>query len=167
MIDWQSLLEKLEIENKDIVFSYFVVYSRFEYALKRSDCIKKSRSGVSADWEKFIKNIKSLFDQNRTNDLSVAVSYLLENPPEIQEIDQACQLIFVPHITTTQGPIPLRLYHCTRIVRNNLFHGGKYHDGPRKDMARDSELLRYCHIILQEFLYLDKALKGVFEETAR
>lgn len=167
MIDWRQLLKRLEVDDKDIVFSYMVVYSRFEYALKRSPkYVYRKGNGVSADWVRFIEDIKPLFDQERTNDLATAVTYLLENPPQVQTLDENKHLKFVDHPSTYQGAVALRLYNCVRIVRNNLFHGGKYPDAPRSDTARDSKLLRYCHIVLEEFLSHDQTVRDIFEETA-
>jgi hypothetical protein len=166
MIDWRQLLARIEVDDKDIVLSYLVVYSRFEYALKRSGYVRREQNGVSADWECFIRNIRHLFDQRRTADLATAVIYLLENPPQAQTLDENDHLKFANHPSAARGSVPLRLYHCARIVRNNLFHGGKYPDAPRSDTARDSKLLRYCHTVLEEFLLHDATVRDIFEETA-
>jgi hypothetical protein len=149
-----QILAQLQVEQPSVVFDFFIVYSRFEYALKRAGYIIELRNGVRADWPCFISDIRDNFDQNRTAELRKAAQYLLENPTEAQVVNQRGELRFEPHPDTSTGPIPLRLYHCVRIARNNLFHGGKFPfpDGPHEDVARDTRLLKSGLIVLEEFL---------------
>lgn len=54
-----------------------------------------------------------------------------------------------------------------RIVRNNLFHGGKYPApvGPLEEVGRNSLLLEASITVLKQCLRLSPELRAVFEET--
>lgn len=43
-----------------------------------------------------------------------------------------------------------------KTVRNNLFHGGKYPDGPVEEIARNREILRASLVVLAGFYHLLK-----------
>jgi len=165
MIDWKLLLNNLGVEDREIVFTYLFLFSRFEYALKKCKYTHRENNGVSANWECFIKNVKEDFNKDRTEELSDSVTCLLDNPPQAQILDENGNLVFKRHVSTDQGPVPLRLYNCLRIVRNNLFHGGKYPGNPVSDTARDKKLLQCCITILNDFIQLDSSINFAFLET--
>jgi hypothetical protein len=51
-------------------------------------------------------------------------------------------------------------------VRNNLFHGGKYPDGPEFEVARDRKIIRAALAILDGCYELHPGIKGMIEEAA-
>ena len=53
-----------------------------------------------------------------------------------------------------------------RTVRNNLFHGGKYPDGPVEEVARNRDLLRAGCRVLEECMKLHKDLARWAEAEA-
>ncbi len=52
-----------------------------------------------------------------------------------------------------------------RVVRNNLFHGGKFPMRPVSDEARHRELLEAGIVVMAQCLALSKNVSDVFEET--
>lgn len=166
MLDWSSLLKQLRVDDRDIVFGYMVVYSRFEYSLKRSGYVRRDGNSVSANWERYIKDIERTFGTESSTQVKEAIDYLLNHPPQSQVLSDQQQLTFQSHSSTLNGSIPLRLYHCARIVRNNLFHGGKYPSNPVSDVARDRMLLLHCHTVLEHFLYCNQELGSFFYECS-
>jgi hypothetical protein len=57
-----------------------------------------------------------------------------------------------------------RIFELVRRVRNNLFHGGKFQNGPEKDASRDQELLDAGITIMQACLDFDTNLRHWFLE---
>ncbi len=146
---------------EDLVLDFFYVFSRFEYALKRTGFAKKQgRDGVAADWDAFAIEI-----ENRGPDLEKVLTagrYILKSPPN-KQILEGRELSWKP-ARPTQSPIQDLLIYVRR-VRNNLFHGGKYPAGPEPDTARDEDLLRASIAVLDAVLGLSCSLelRGNFE----
>jgi hypothetical protein len=145
--------------DKDLVFEFFFVFSRFEYALKRAKYVTGEDGKVKADWDKFAKCIKTLFNSGATPEIAKAVSYLRTNPPMKQNHHNKV-LGWTP-VTRSENGVRW-LLRLTQTVRNNLFHGGKFSDGPFNDPARDTQLLSYCLILLNECLKLDPIVESYF-----
>lgn len=162
-MDIDHLLEQLLIEDERLVFTFFVVYSRFEYSLKKLGYVQERENGLEIQAECFIAEIRDEFDPERTDELEDAVSYLLDRPTDIQTLNENGNLDFEEHPSTEEGhPVALRVYHSIRIARNNLFHGGKFKDGEVQDPGRDEDLLRSSLAVLKEFIRLNSRLQNTF-----
>jgi hypothetical protein len=157
----KELFAKLNISNHETLLEFLVTYSRFEYALKRAGYTKNENGDAEANIEKFISDKKMNFSKKNNESLESAVNYLLSYPAEKQTIKDG-KLGFGKHVGTTQGPDICRLYHCIRITRNNLFHGGKYPHKPITDPSRNMELIENSIIVLNEFIKLDDNVKEHF-----
>lgn len=157
----KELLNKLGIKSKEKLLEFLVAYSRFEFALKKTNHIKSTDGNAEANWEKFISKVKDNFNPAKTDNLKKAVDYLLEFPAK-KQIIQDKKLIFKEHLSTKKGPIACRLYHCIRITRNNLFHGGKFPNGSEPELARNTKLIEYSIIVLNEFTQLDSKVNECF-----
>jgi hypothetical protein len=160
----ENLINDLNIENKDILLEFLVAYARFEYALKKLDYLNLSNGDAKANWEKFISENKDKFDPSKNKELEDAVRFLLDFPAKRQIVKDK-QLVFETHPETRKGPDICRLYHCIRIVRNNLFHGGKFSHGPEPELSRNKALIENSLIVLNDFLQLDKELRSVYWKT--
>lgn len=147
-----------------LVVDFFVIFARFEYALKRLGYIQPNKSYVSPDWGAFARDFPPTFDPHRTPELMAATTYLHEHPPH-QQVYRNQTLAWKPrkqdtHLTLTS------LLQTIRNVRNNLFHGGKFPSGPVGDPARNQQLLSASMIVLTECLRLHPALHGaVFDSN--
>jgi len=146
----------------ELVTDFFLFFSRFEYALKMSEYAesRKDSDTVQAGWNTFCRDHDKSFDPTKTQQLKAAVDYLQKKPPQKQ---------IVKNGTLGWKPLPnqnipeleqLLLY--IRKVRDNLFHGGKYHDGLVQEPSRDTKLLKSCLTILKECLTLDAEVYDKF-----
>ena len=91
--------------------------------------------------------------------LSCRVSYLLKEPPK-KQILQDKELIFQEQKIDEKQKKTQQLLHMVRTVRNNLFHGGKYHSN---DDNRDELLIRHSLEILLVCKELDKKVKEKYD----
>ena len=161
----KQFLEKLNatitVEHYNIIVEFFIIFSRFESALKASGCTNGSVK-VSANWDSFIERISNNFDPERTEKLKNAVEYLIQNPPKKQSIVNA-ELGW-----TNRFPQPNTLPPITQLnlsirgVRNNLFHGGELNGNYQTDLSRDFTLITSSIIVLNEWLGLDETVKDYF-----
>lgn len=132
---------------QDLVMEFFATFARFEYALKRGSYLQ-STSDARPDWNKFVKELDDIPDENKLLVLAVA-PYLKSHPPKKQVSDQG--------VLKWQKRCPAAsdiesLVDSVKTVRNNLFHGGKYPEGPIDEPARDEQLLRESVRVLQVLL---------------
>jgi len=164
MIDYDQLYRCLGID-EHLAAGFFIVFSRFEYALKRTPgYASESTNDVRPDWDKFANDHDARFDRGRTDELETAVDYLLNNPPEKQVLSDGV-LGWKP-VPGENVPLLRQLLCVVRRVRNNLFHGGKFPPpfGPVAEPGRNSALLQSCVIVLEESLSLSRRVKANFHE---
>lgn len=157
-----SLNQKFDNKGLKLIQRFFFTFSRFECALKQSIEFAKTaqHGGVEADWEKFIKNVKPVFDKNRSLALQEAVDFLLKNPPKKQVIHDN-KIVFVDINTKGKSEIDcLKLYIKT--IRNNLFHGGKFYGRMHPEDSRNYKLLLNGIIVMDELISLNKSVNKNF-----
>jgi len=142
--------------------NFFIVFSRFEYALKRAKYIKGEKH-VSADWDKFADEISSDFNRYQTRELREAARYLESNPPK-KQIAQGGELSWEDIEHSTSKTLTKWLLRLVRTVRNNLFHGGKFPGLPVEEPSRNSKLIQSSIVILDACLALHPEVKGYFLE---
>jgi len=148
--------------NSEMVFDFFVVFSRFEYALKRAGFLKNG-TRADPDWTAFADKVAKKFEKLSNSDLIQAKAYLINNPPK-KQIREGKRFDWIaPQRGTT--PEARWLLVLVKIVRNNLFHGGKYPRNIQSDPARDSQLIESCLIILCECIHLDEEVERFFLEA--
>ena len=159
-----NLLDELHLNNRETLLEFFATYSRLEYALKRKQCTKSNDGNAEPDWLKFISENKNNFDPEKNDILKKSVDYLLSFPAQKQIVKNG-QLDFVVSPDTKSGPTLCRIYHCLRITRNNLFHGGKFPYKPVSELSRNNNLIRHCLIVLKEITKLDSSIESFFWEV--
>lgn len=149
--------------NNEMVTNFFLVFSRFEYALKRAKCVSVNKKGhVKPNWSKFAQSIESL----PWNDakLAEAADSLQRRPPKRQIVNSGGGLDWekIEERDDLQRDnsrnIPW-LLDMVQVVRNNLFHGGKQAPEP----ARDQELLKNSMIVLAACLDQNPEVKKYYE----
>lgn len=137
--------------NHELVCSFIAEFSRIEFALKASITYAEgNEKSVSANWDKFANSIHENFMKIEDEKLKTARSYLFGNQPKKQVLDSG-ELKFIE--TKIKPETTKELLVLVRRVRNNLFHGGKYH--PNDDESRDKLLLQYSLVILKQCVKLD------------
>ena len=51
----------VDSDDRRLAWAFFVLFSRFEYALKRSDYLKPGTSHARPDWDRFASNCNEAF----------------------------------------------------------------------------------------------------------
>lgn len=140
---------EIDTELRDLVFSFFYKFSRFEFALKENDYAKpRGRNVVSPDWKLFREQYEGTYI------LSSEASDLLENAPLMQVIVNK-KLSFITELHA-DGDSELRMVvRSVHRIRNNLFHGGKHGSGSEGDVQRNKYLLGIGCIVLDQLSLLD------------
>ena len=156
----------LLVADRNTVFRFFFLFSRFEYALKRSGCLKEQER-AEADWDLYAESIRGRFQIAGESAFGAACTYLRDQPPN-QQIVVNDQLGW-KGIGQGQGESTERyILRLVQTVRNNLFHGGKYPDpvGRVSDVGRNSDLLNAAIAVIEECLVLSPGLEETFERAA-
>jgi len=149
-------------DGKRLIYNFFITFSRFECALKNSiEFASPKRNSVEPDWDKFIKSIKNDFKMDRTDKLAAASNSLLLNPPKKQSIEKR-ELIWIDRTFNANTPDINKLCQHIRDVRNNLFHGGKFHGKYERDESRNYTLLNSSMTVLDEWLRLSPRVYALF-----
>lgn len=144
---------------KSILFDFFVTFSRFECALKNTDRFLMTTK-AEANWDRFASTISESFDSQKSESISKAVEYFLNEPPR-KQIVRGGLLMWDENILENDMPLTNRLCVYIRRVRNNTLHGGKF-NGDFKPESRNYHLIWYSLIILNEWLNLDNDVKNNF-----
>jgi hypothetical protein len=154
----------LQFDHK-LVLSFFMEFARFEYALKRSGFLRKGIKDAKPDWNSFAAWIRA--HPSNTQSLRAAGQLLMTRPPKKQVVVGGA-LSWEECARDTGDTDEAYLLRLMRVVRNNLFHGGKfpYPDGPVQDIARDRELLTAGLDILRACRTLAPQLESFFSEAA-
>ncbi|WP_442439642.1 hypothetical protein [Pseudomonas lundensis] len=123
----QRLVEHaLGYELPKLAIDFFIVFSRFECALKRSGIYAVSNNGnASAAWDRFASDLGEDF-MNRVVAQGGAPD-LLSRPPKRQVLlpdEGGLGWEEAAPVTTV-----VELFLAIRRARNNLVHGAKYRDG--------------------------------------
>ncbi len=148
--------------DRNLLFEFFVVFSKFEFALKNSTFLKGDERTAEPDWECSARSLRNSFKSSVNPILQEACDYLLSNPP-MKQVMVDGKLAW-----STTGPNGSlseveRLLVLVRRVRNNLFHGGKFSAEAFEDTPRQERLLRSSLIVLAECLRLDNDVRGFFD----
>jgi hypothetical protein len=110
-----------------------------------------------ADWRKYACSVADLVTKNKE-----AVALLQSEPPKKQVVSDGRLAWSADRYT---GSFDLaRIFDLVRRVRNNLFHGGKFPEGPEADISRDQKLLDAGIVIMQACLDFDEHLRHCFLE---
>jgi len=140
----------------DLALDFFLVFSRFEFALKRAGFVRDGAKQALADWEKFAKALKKI----DTSAVLKCCTYLREHPPKKQVLDGG-QLSWT--LPTRNGADIEKILLDVRTIRNNVFHGGKYGPGPVDEPLRDRQLIKDCLGVLGTLLELPDLPEGIRE----
>jgi len=164
MTEPEDIVEALGID-RVLVLRFLVVFSRFEYSMKRSGFVK-GHDPVEPDWDTYANGLRSKFQSVNDPGFSAAVKILVDAPPR-KQILSGSSLDWKTTIVGAGEQHESYVLRLVRIVRNNLFHGGKYPVpvGPLEDVGRNSLLLQASLTVLKQCLQLSPELRTAFEET--
>src|ERR1700722_20111939 len=160
----RASLEAIAGGTGDLVIEFFVVFSRFECALKRAGFIKAANhDNAFANWDDFAKKrLDELLPSMEDLEFNRAKSYLIDHPPrkQIYKNGRMCWQDNAKRHRESDGKYLLRL---VRDVRNNLFHGGKYPMAPIDGEAlRNKDLLQACLSVLAGCRSIDSRVDAFF-----
>ena len=153
-----NLLEQLSNLLPDAVFKFFVLFSRFEYALKEAGYIRRT-TRAEPDWNKFADHLGQAFlEQVRK---SGKAGELLSKPP-MRQVVQDGRLGFERASSINDAK---SLFKAIRCARNNLVHGGKFSPpGSGLQRERDQTLLEQARGILEMALEECESVKRAFNQ---
>ncbi len=145
---------------QNLLFDFFLVFSHFEYSLKKAGFCKSRSNFISANWQGFAKSARSSFEQrlgeNNSTSLAEAVSYLCKNPPRKQILREGTLEWEEKALEGGSKSRLLSSLDAVFRVRNNLFHGDKlavFSSDSQQERVR--RLLEYSLIIIDECLRLE------------
>jgi hypothetical protein len=150
-------LNKIHPSEADLVFDFFVVFSRFEFVLKRSGFLKGNEDKAEPDWDKFCNKVSEKFDKTASSEFQQACEYYTTQPPKKQIVRDG-DLVWKENVQG-KGESEFRwIIRSVKTVRNNLFHGGKF----PYSLTRDTDLLFYGLVILHVCMKYDKKVEEEF-----
>jgi hypothetical protein len=171
MMTLTKVMERLARDcDQAVVFHFFVVFCRFECSLKRSGYLKQTRAGRGAepDWKDYATTLRGRFAGVRRSAFKEACEFLLDDPPQRQIVVGVGKMGWARVISKAGDSHEERVLELVKVVRNNLFHGGKYPlpAGAIADTSRNRRLLKACITVLEECLRLSPGLWEAFEQVA-
>lgn len=148
---------------KEIALEFFATFSRFEHAIKYSKLCEDVRDNANAkaDWDKYASGLPQ---EVKARIQGEANRYLLDKPPKKQIMKQGK----VGWTSADRGhrEITMWIFDLINIVRNNLFHGGKYRDSEDSEdnpnPTRDTDLVNACLSILSICLEVENTVTDAF-----
>jgi len=159
--------------NSEVLFEFFLTFSRFEYALKASNYFKRlgcqrndplGPPEAMPDWDSFAVSLRDTFLKDRNQELQRACEYILDSPPWKQVIINDSVAWETPVRPKNESDIEF-LLRMVRCIRNNLFHGGKHNIKIHEQTERTEQLLRSSLTILNECLTLSSRVKDFFDQA--
>ena len=147
--------------DRDLLLDFFMLFSRFEYALKRAGKYARGGRNDSAepDWEAFANDATAAWQGSGGASLPATVT-LASAPPRRQVFRDGRLGWADPPVVSGQSLNDvLRL---VRTVRNNLFHGGKHPDGDIDEVSRNTALLTASVAVLRHCVSLLPSVEEVF-----
>jgi hypothetical protein len=148
--------------DRQLAWQFFIFFSRFEYALKRSSKYLKPGAVANPNWERFSSDHDAAFQKLLSPELGAAIEYFRESPPR-KQMQTGGQLSWSePLAYRATEPLLVWLLRDVRVVRNNLFHGGKFPGLPILDASRDKHLISNAIVILDSCLSLDQSVRRQF-----
>lgn len=148
------------VHRMDLVYEFFFVFSRFEHALSATNYLTEGRTGVSADWNKFAREMNDVFRVTLSPEVKKAILYYEEAPPKKQVVDFD-SLTWKDVVPQTDYQLE-KLLLLIRRVRNNLFHGEKLGVLLEGDSERDTHLLKHGLMILYACLQTSTDIRKKF-----
>jgi hypothetical protein len=152
-----------ESSDRQLAWQFFVFFSRFEYALKRSKYLKPGED-ANPNWDLFSSDHNAGFQKQVSPPLAAAVDYFKKSPPRKQRQTGGQLDWSKPLAHDAKEPLLVWLLRDVRAVRNNLFHGGKFPGFPISDPSRDRDLIGNAIVILDTCLNLDRSVREKFFE---
>jgi hypothetical protein len=134
----------------EAAFDFFYRFSRFEFCLKQHSYLKSTDTGkkAEANWDRFVKKYRNAYV------LTPGARALIDAKPRQQVVAANAGLGWKELQFEANEYDLQKVTLLLRLVRNNLFHGGKHGDPGWDDPQRTLELLGQCRVVLDELAEL-------------
>lgn len=153
----------MSAELDQLAFRFFKLFAQCEYALKAMGYGRAGTAGAAEpEWDRFANEVGKLLLQTENADIVGARTYLFENPPKRQVWENGC--VAWSAVPNTERSTQILFAHIRR-VRNNLYHGGKFH-GQWIDPDRSSELISKSLLLLEHLVNADAGLLEAIQGNA-
>ncbi len=153
--------------DRDLVFDFFWKFSEFECALKREGFLKAGpKKRAEPDWDHFGLEFQRQFGKISIPGFQEAVDKLKQLSPRRQVVCNGA-LGWESVVRQPSKSDAVYILDLLRISRNNLFHGGKYPDGPIEEVARDCDILRAALVILEGCYEIHPGVKSRRDEARK
>jgi hypothetical protein len=155
--------------DREIVFKFFAVFSRFECAMKRAGFLHGDRFGnAKPDWTRFSASFGGHLSTSSDPVFQAARANLLGAPPKRQVVTDDGGIGWADNLRRSNDTDDEHLLRLVQTVRNNLFHGGKYPypAGPVEDVARNRGLLVDSLAVLDQCIVMSSDLEHWFADAA-
>ena len=157
-----SAVSKLTVA-PNLAIEFLAMFSRLEYALKVTTKFRMPRNGeAKANWEAFVTEVEPLFDHKANNSLSEAFNYLTGQPLKFLGTQDGV-LDWYEFKVPSNSSDAEKVIRVIKQVRHNLFHGGKFAHDSHATKERDTQLLNYGLIILENMIQLIEEVKSAYE----
>jgi hypothetical protein len=144
---------------------FFLVFARFEFALKASGYAKQGRWGAEVDWCKFADEISPALLPPKSKELQDAVTYLSGEPPQ-QQTWSDNQLGWAKRTPPADWSEMRVLLFYVQGARNNLVHGAKFVARESQDPDRDHKLLLAASCVIDHCLQASERVHRGFYSGA-
>ena len=152
--------------DRELVLDFFWKFSVFECALKRGGFLRTGRNKVAEpDWDRFGREIQGRFEQVSVAGFKEAVAELTRLCPQRQVVRDG-RLGWDPIARQEDESDEEFTLRLMKTSRNNLFHGGKYPDGPIDEIAHNRKILRAAITTLDGCYELHADVKRWIDEAA-
>lgn len=150
-------------ELDQLAYRFFKLFAQCEYALKALGYGRAATGNAAeADWDRFANEIGIALMQEQSANVVEARTYLLEKPPKRQVwVNGDVEWAVVPN---NERSAQILFAHIRR-VRNNLYHGGKFHDR-WIDPDRSEELISRSILLLQHLVNTNEHLREAVQGNA-
>ncbi len=153
----------MSAELDQLAFRFFKLFAQCEYALKTMGYGRAGNADAAEpEWDRFANEVGTLLLQAENPDIVAARTYLFDNPPKRQVwVNGNVAWAVVPNV---ERSAQILVAHIRR-VRNNLYHGGKFH-GQWIDPDRSSELISKSLLLLEHLVNADAGLNEAIQGNA-
>lgn len=148
----------------ELACMFLAVFSRMEYALKATPpyALDDGNNRISAGWDRFANDIDEAFSTLDDKSLKAAVDYILAHPPRKQKLQDGI-IVFADQTIDDNQRKAQQVLLMVRVVRNNLFHGGKHLPNGEVEAGRNESLVRHSLIILEQCSKLHDEVRVRYE----
>jgi hypothetical protein len=161
-MDFDKII-KTFTDQPDLAFRYCAVCTVRVRA--EGDSVLKGRQRKRpSNWDVFANSLKGKFSAVQDADFIKALAFLKASPPRKQVVAGfgTDWKDSVQAAGDTDEQFVIRLI---RVVRNNLFHGGKSFTDGEKVVGRNAELMQAGLVVMEQSLKLTPDVLVAFEKT--